>query len=169
MLPELALGPFKKKHMARMTTKLDLKSALRRKEAQRRAYAKLSVGEKLDLLDKLHRNLVWMTNTIRPIIDGEVFYYTNLKPDRTGLRHVIWVPDPVAKDGHLRVQLRAGSPSRLNSAMRVSIKRPRIMGMSEADTDRIKRFIAANREALLAHRSGEIDSFELVLRIKKLS
>ena len=105
-------------------------------------------------------------NKVRPIIGGEVFYYTHLLPERTGLRQVVWVADPLARDGHLRVQVRPGRPSRPNNAILVSVKRPRIVGMSQRDADRVRKFISLNREALLAHRSGDIDSFELSVRIQ---
>jgi hypothetical protein len=146
----------------------DLDSALRRKREQRRKYTRLSIAEKMHIMDELHDNMIWMMNKVRPIVDGEVFYYTHLLPERTGLRQVIWVPDPLAKDRHMRVQVRHGRGARPNNVVLVSIKRPRILRLSERDAEKLRRFIGLNREALLAHAAGEIDSFQLHLRTKKL-
>ncbi len=44
---------------------LTLEAALRRKAAQRRDYYSLSVSEKLDLLDQLHRNAIFL-KSLRP-------------------------------------------------------------------------------------------------------
>lgn len=146
----------------------DLHSALKRKEAQKKIYSRLPLVEKMRILDELHDNMIWMMNKVRPIVDGEVFYYTHLVHERTGLHQVIWVPDPLAKDRHLRVQVRHGGGARPNNAILVSIKRPRILRLSKGDAERLRRFIGLNREALLAHAAGEIDSFQLHLRTKKL-
>ena len=46
--------------MKKNTPTLDLKSALRRKAEQRRTYATLPVAKKLQLMDRLHDNAVFL-------------------------------------------------------------------------------------------------------------
>ena len=58
--------------------RFSLDSAPRRKNAQRPAYRRLPLTEKMRILDELHDNMAWMMNTVRPIVAGEVFYYTHL-------------------------------------------------------------------------------------------
>jgi hypothetical protein len=103
-------------------------------------------------------------------IDGdELFFYVGLNSAVTGLPMIVWAPDSLAKDPHLRVHvghLRRSSP---NDVCLVSInENPRRLGgkeLSDADFDLVRRFVRQNREALLAHRAGDISSGELVRRL----
>jgi|GEM_PF-6136873 len=107
-------------------------------------------------------------------IDGdELFFYVGLDSSTTGIPMIVWAPDSLAIDPHLRVQVGHWRKSRPNDTCLVSIAdNPRRLGgkeLSDADFDLVRRFVRLNKEALSAHRAGDISSGQLVQRLKRLT
>src|SRR6266404_1039691 len=87
------------------------------------------------------------------VSDDEFFEMSNLWPQETGLAHRIWISVNV-NQRHPRPQLRVEGPNRkfyalgLEAPVKFLAGRP--AGLSAAQFQDLRRFVALNREVLLA-------------------
>src|SRR6266446_5331770 len=102
------------------------------------------------------------------IDEDESFEMSNLWPQETGLARRIWISVDITHR-YPRPQLRVEGPNRkfypltLEEPVRFIAGRP--AGLSAAQFKNLRRFVALNREVLLAHWNDEIDSGTALRRL----
>ncbi len=105
------------------------------------------------------------------VSDDELFEMSSLWPQHTGLARRIWISVNV-NQRHSRPQLRVEGPHRkfyplsLEEPVRFIAGRP--AGLSPAQFKDLRRFVALNREVLLAHWNDEIDSATAIRRLRHI-
>ncbi len=112
------------------------------------------------------------------IDEGEeesLFEMANLRQSSTGLPMVIWV----SEKGHaqhgprIKVSKTHSHKANVTDAISVSISdEPEIVageGLSTRDFNSVKNYIKLNKDVLLDYWYGEIDTAELISKLKKVS
>ena len=105
------------------------------------------------------------------IDEDEGFEMSNLWQQETGLAHRIWISVNV-NQRHSAPQLRVEGPHgkfyplKLEEPVRFIGGRP--AGLSAPQSKDLQRFVALNREVLLAHWHDEIGSATVILRLQHI-
>jgi len=108
----------------------------------------------------------------KPLFEKESFYeMSNLTPDSTGLKYTVWITINSGRERHwARVKIYKD-----NGVISISISdEPEIKKtrgnpkIKQNDLVNIKKWIIQNKDTLLKHWKGEIDSIGLGKKIKKL-
>ena len=102
------------------------------------------------------------------------FEMANLRPSSTGLPMTIWVSERGrARHGpRLKVSLQHGPKIDIRNTVSVTLEEPpRVIGgeLGTSDCEAIRHYLEINRQALLAFWNGELDTLELIARLKPLS
>ena len=101
------------------------------------------------------------------------FEMANLRPDSTGLPMAIWVSEKGRARHGPRIKVSRQHGGRMDVYHTVSVTLddpPRVIGgkLPAADLNAVRRYLALNREALLGFWNGEMDTVELVARLRRL-
>jgi hypothetical protein len=102
-----------------------------------------------------------------------LFEMANLRPASTGLPMVIWVSEKGrARHGpRIKVSRKHGDRMDIRNTVSVTIDGPpRVIGegLAAGDLDLVSDYISRNRDALLAYWHGEIDTVELISRLRPI-
>jgi hypothetical protein len=82
----------------------------------------------------------------------------------------VWAPDDCARDDRLRVQITHTAEPQPNNVALITVSGPPTIvegSLPKPDHTAVLAFVAKNLEALMAHRSGNIDSGELAFRLRR--
>jgi hypothetical protein len=101
------------------------------------------------------------------------FEMANLRPQHTGLPMVIWVSEKGrARHGpRIKVSRQHGPKMDAMNTVTVTVDDdPRVVGgeLPPKDLDAVKRYIALNKGPLLGFWNGELDTVELVARLRPI-
>ncbi|HEX9843778.1 MAG TPA: hypothetical protein VGC20_13555 [bacterium] len=101
------------------------------------------------------------------------FEMANLRPKNTGLPMVIWVSEKGRARHGPRIKVSRQHGSKMDALNTVSVtidNEPRVVGgeLPARDLDALKRYIALNIEPLLGFWNGELDTVELVARLRQI-
>jgi hypothetical protein len=110
---------------------------------------------------------------IAPADSDEHYLAMKLLPKRTGLPMAIWITerDSSQHDLRIKVSLLRGGKGRWNDAVPVSVRpEPKdITGALEAsDFHLVCRWLELNRDTIIDFWNDEIDSFDVMERLRKL-
>ncbi|HEX3520609.1 MAG TPA: hypothetical protein VHT52_00790 [Stellaceae bacterium] len=109
--------------------------------------------------------------------DGEeldFFLMANLRPATTGLPMVVWVSERGLARHDLRVEVSAVHGARVQYASMATVAvrpAPRLVAgnLSAADLQAVSEWIRRNEAVLLAYWDSQIDTAELIQRLRPLS
>jgi hypothetical protein len=101
------------------------------------------------------------------------FEMANLRPVSTGLPMTIWVSERGrARHGpRVKVSLKHGPKIDIENSVSATIEdEPRVIGgkLGKSDYEAVQEYIRINREALLSFWHGEIDTAELIRKLKRM-
>lgn len=104
---------------------------------------------------------------------GDLYEVANLYPRTTGLPMTVWVsPSGGARhDARVKVSVTGGDRMVPEGAAVVGIRpEPRLIegDLSRADFEAVARWIALNREALMAFWEGDLDTIELGAKLVRV-
>jgi hypothetical protein len=105
--------------------------------------------------------------------EDDLFEMANLYPRDTGLPMTVWVsPKGRARhDVRIKVCQTPGDRMDADNTALVSVRpQPRLLhgDLSASDLDAVARWIAANRDALVAYWDGRLSTVEFALQIRKV-
>ncbi|MBI4084102.1 MAG: hypothetical protein HY423_15975 [Candidatus Lambdaproteobacteria bacterium] len=103
----------------------------------------------------------------------DLYEMANIRPKNSGLPMTIWVSERgrARHAPRIKVSLRHGSKMDIGNTVPVTIEDdPKVIGgrLTREDLDAVQRYILLNRDTLLDYWNGEIDTVELVGRLRRV-